>query len=96
MKRRMLPIFAVVLLGVAGAVIAQTQDKPQQAQPAVEQPASQAPANQTPSTQPADTTAAAQTSTESREMPKTASPLPLLALVGVASAASALAMRRAS
>lgn len=81
MTKRLLSVIAVLVLGVSTPLVAQSED-PSQQTPAME--------NQQ-TTEPVDDPS---TIEDERELPRTASPLPLLALLGASSGAAAFALRR--
>ena len=78
MKNRTLPLVVVMLLSLSAPLLAQSEYEPQPAAPQVDEPVE----------------SDIQATDESAELPRTAGPLPLLALLGVASGASALALRK--
>ena len=84
MSKRTPFLLAFLVLAISIPLIAQTGD------PATQQPVA------TEGVQPADSGEASPDATvdESRELPRTASPLPLIALIGGASGGAALALRR--
>lgn len=84
MTKRTPFLLAILVLAVSTPLIAQSDE------PAMTQPAG------TDAVQPDATgeTTSDATVDESRELPRTASPLPLLALIGGSSGAAALALRR--
>lgn len=89
MNKRTLPLLAVLVLCFAAPLTAQTQPAPVETPP--QQTPVEEPANQIP-----DEFAETESDAidDSGELPRTAGPLPLIALLGIASGASALVLRR--
>jgi hypothetical protein len=80
MTKRLLSVLAVLVLGVSTPLVAQSED-----------PSQQTPAMENQQTEPVDDPS---TIEDERELPRTASPLPLLALLGASSGAAAFTLRR--
>lgn len=98
MAKRLLPLAALFILAISTSVVAQSQDQPlppPPEQPVTEQQATApASADQAATTNDESTANAADESTPSDEMPRTASELPLVALIGLSSGVAAIGVRR--
>ncbi|MBI2214740.1 MAG: hypothetical protein HYU52_13930 [Acidobacteria bacterium] len=90
MTKRLLSLLAVLVLGITTPLIAQSEDPTQQT-PAMEEPTQAADEQATGDEPLVDDPA---TLDDERELPRTASPFPLLALLGASSGAAAFALRR--